>query len=203
MSFAEEQGAGVVVQWPHGPQLETPRLVVRLAGAADVPSIVGFYRANRDRLQPFEPERPPYFYETEFWLGQVRRNVEDCASDRALRLFLFPKESPDRVIGNVGFGNVVRGVGQYCTLGYSIDREFEGQGYMSEALRSAIDFHFHSLRFHRIEANYMPHNARSGLLLRRLGFVVEGYSRDYLRINGRWEDHIRSALSNPDWAAPE
>lgn len=48
-------------------------------------------------------------------------------------------------------------------------------------------------------ANYMPHNQRSGNLLRRLGFVVEGYARDYLLINGRWEDHIQTSLINPNW----
>jgi len=40
---------------------------------------------------------------------------------------------------------------------------------------------------------------RSGKLLRRQGFVVEGYSRDYLRIDGEWQDHIRTALVNPRW----
>ena len=39
---------------------------------------------------------------------------------------------------------------------------------------------------HRIMANYMPSNARSGSLLRRLGFREEGLAKDYLRINGRW-----------------
>ena len=70
---------------------------------------------------------------------------------------------------------------------------------MAEALAGAIDFAFDSLHLHRIEANYMPHNRRSGNTLRRLGFVVEGYARDYLLINGKWEDHILTSLSNPHW----
>lgn len=183
-------------------QLETPRLTVRLAGEHEVAAVLAYYEANRERLRPFDPDRPTYFFEEGFWRRQLAQNIEDYLAGRALRLFLFPKEEPDRVIGNVGFSNFVRGIAEYCTLGYSIDGDFEGRGLMSEALRSAIDFVFHSLNFHRIEANYMPHNLRSGILLRRLGFVVEGYSRDYLRINGRWEDHIRSALTNPDWIQP-
>lgn len=183
-------------------ELETPRLHVRLAEGGDVPAILNFYRANRERFRPFDPERPEYFYKESFWLRQVSENVEDFASGRNLRLFLFPREAPSTIIGNIGFSNFVRGIGQYCTVGYAIDGEHESRGLMSEALRSAIDFVFHSLNLHRIEANYMPHNRRSGILLRRLGFVVEGYSRDYLRINGRWEDHVRSGLTNPDWIAP-
>ena len=52
---------------------------------------------------------------------------------------------------------------------------------------------------HRIMANYMPHNQRSGNLLKKLGFVVEGYARDYLLINGKWEDHILTSLNNDNY----
>jgi ribosomal-protein-alanine N-acetyltransferase len=45
-------------------------------------------------------------------------------------------------------------------------------------------------------ANYVPTNERSGRLLRRLGFVVEGYARDYLFIGGRFQDHVLTALTN-------
>jgi ribosomal-protein-alanine N-acetyltransferase len=39
-------------------------------------------------------------------------------------------------------------------------------------------------------------NERSGRLLERLGFVREGYARDYLLIAGRWQDHILTSLTN-------
>ncbi len=45
-------------------------------------------------------------------------------------------------------------------------------------------------------ANYVPTNERSGRLLRRLGFTVEGYARDYLCLNGTWQDHILTSLIN-------
>jgi len=54
-------------------------------------------------------------------------------------------------------------------------------------------------RMHRIMANYMPHNARSGDLLARLGFQKEGYAKDYLLIDGRWQDHVLTSLTAPDW----
>jgi ribosomal-protein-alanine N-acetyltransferase len=45
-------------------------------------------------------------------------------------------------------------------------------------------------------ANYMPANERSGKLLKRLGFTVEGYARDYLFIAGAWQDHVLTSLAN-------
>jgi ribosomal-protein-alanine N-acetyltransferase len=182
-----------------GVRVTTKRTIVRTAEQDDADAVLRFYTENRERLRPFDPERAPIFYEERFWRMQIQRNVDDLAADRALRLFIFAAEDPGRVIGNISFSNFVRGIGQYCTLGYSIGGEDEGKGLMSEALRAAMRHAFQTLNFHRIEANYMPHNVRSGQLLRRLGFAVEGYSRDYLFINGRWEDHVRAAIINPDW----
>jgi ribosomal-protein-alanine N-acetyltransferase len=70
---------------------------------------------------------------------------------------------------------------------------------MIEALQAAIAFVFGPLRVHRIQANYMPHNLRSGRLLERLGFVEEGLARDYLLIDGRWRDHVLTSLTNLEW----
>ena len=182
-------------------RLETPRTILRIGGVEDIAAILRFYGENRERLKAFDPERPDFFYDERFWKMQIRQNLDDFTADRALRLFIFPRADEGRVIGNIGLSNFVRGVGQYCTLGYSIDGEYEGRGLMKEALRAAIDFAFDELHFHRVEANYMPHNRRSGELLRGLGFTVEGYARDYLRINGRWEDHIRTGLVNPRWVS--
>lgn len=66
-----------------------------------------------------------------------------------------------------------------------------------------FDFAFGTLRLHRIMANYLPHNTRSGAVLSRLGFKREGYAEAYLFINGKWQDHILTPLVNPENVAPE
>lgn len=181
------------------PELETERLVVRLGGQADVPAIVRYLRRNRDFLRPFEPIRPPAFFEERFWTAQVRQSILDYHTDRAVRFFLFLRDDPETVVGTANFTRIERGISHSCTLGYGLAAEEQGKRLMHEALRAAIDHLFDPLNLHRIEANYMPHNRRSGNLLRRLGFVVEGYARDYLQIAGRWEDHVLTSLTNPGW----
>ena len=89
------------------------------------------------------------------------------------------------------------GMFKACDLGYAIDQAHEGQGLMQEVVAAGIDYLFRERGLHRIMASYMPANRRSGALLARLGFEQEGYARDYLMINGRWEDHILTALLNP------
>ena len=67
---------------------------------------------------------------------------------------------------------------------------------MFEALSLTNAYMFADLGLHRIMAGYLPHNDRSGKLLDRLGFEKEGLARKYLKINGRWEDHVLTSLIN-------
>jgi ribosomal-protein-alanine N-acetyltransferase len=106
------------------------------------------------------------------------------------------------VLGIVAFSNIVRGPLHSCFLGYALAERQQGKGLMTEALRLGIRYMFDEMHLHRISANYLPHNTPSAAVLKRLGFTVEGYARDYLRIDGRWQDHILTSLLDPDWTPP-
>jgi Acetyltransferases, including N-acetylases of ribosomal proteins len=70
---------------------------------------------------------------------------------------------------------------------------------MAEALQSVLGFAFGSLELHRVMANHVPGNERSARLLERLGFEREGYAKAYLHLDGRWQDHVLTALTNDRW----
>lgn len=176
--------------------LFTERLVLDMPDASSAKAVSDYYARNREHHAPWDPPRPKGFYSADYWRRQLERNRSDFACDRAMRLFLRLKDAP-LIIGATNFSSVHRGPLQACILGYHVDASHEGQGYMREALERAIDYVFDTLHIHRISANYLPTNERSGGLLRRLGFAVEGYARDYLFINGAWRDHILTALTNP------
>jgi ribosomal-protein-alanine N-acetyltransferase len=72
---------------------------------------------------------------------------------------------------------------------------------MAEGLELVLRVAFRRLKLHRVEANVQPSNTRQLALIRRAGFVREGYSRRYVRIAGRWRDHVRMALLVEDWRA--
>ena len=184
------------------PNLETERTVVRMATHGDVPEVVRYYVDNEEHLRHSRPRPAPNFHTPEFWHVQVDASLAEFRSDRSLRLFLFDRAGGKRVIGNANFTAFNRGAAHFCYLGYGLDRGEEGRGVMREALEASIAYVFGTLNMHRIIANYVPWNRRSGGLLRRLGFVVEGYARDYLFLDGRWEDHIMTALINPHWREP-
>jgi ribosomal-protein-alanine N-acetyltransferase len=102
-------------------------------------------------------------------------------------------------VGGININEIVRGVFRSGYLGYQVGAPHARQGYMTEALAIVLREAFGPLRLHRVEANIQPGNRASIGLVRRAGFRLEGLSRRYLKIGGRWRDHERWALTVEDW----
>ena len=181
--------------------IETERLVLRLPEVADVPEIIRFYRDNTEQLQPFSPTYTADFLAEATWIEQVRNRAAELAAGEGFRAFLFARTAPKRIIGNLNLTQVHRGAFQSCVLGYNLAAGERGKGYMTEAVRAAVAFAFGVWKLHRVAANYMPRNVRSAAVLKRCGFKVEGHAPAYLLINGRWEDHVLTAITNSAWIA--
>lgn len=179
------------------PLIETERLVLTLPAPLDAARMLAYVEENREHLRRWSPPPPDGFYTESFWRERLARAREEFEQGQSMRLVLFDRmDAAGRVVGVCNFSNIMRGPFQACFLGYHLDHRAEGRGLMSEALTAAIAYAFEHLRLHRVMANYIPRNERSAKVLRRLGFTIEGYARDYLLINGVWEDHILTALTN-------
>ena len=173
--------------------IQTARLVLQLGRPADIPAIVRYYQENAEHLQPWEPAWPPDFLAEAYWPARIEHAHREDAAGLAHRLFVRPREEPRRIIGTLSLTQVQRGAAQTCTIGYGLAAAAQGHGYMREAVEAATLHCFHNLGLHRVTASYMPRNRRSAAVLHHCGFRIEGYARDYLQINGRWEDHILTA----------
>ncbi|HEV2033082.1 MAG TPA: GNAT family N-acetyltransferase [Candidatus Dormibacteraeota bacterium] len=179
--------------------IETKRLIIRLPQIADVPEVIRYYGDNREHLQPFSPTFAPDFLEAATWLEQVRVRTLEFQAGESFRGFLFDRLTPGRVVGNINLTQVHRGAFQSCVLGYNLAAGEQGKGYMAEAVGGVVTFAFGTWKLHRVAASYMLRNTRSDAVLRRCGFQVEGHAPAYLFINGRWEDHVLTSITNPDW----
>jgi len=179
-------------------KLETKRLILSLPKLGSERETLDFYRDNEDHLNSWDPEKPTGFFTESFWSLKNAQAHEQFENDESLRLNLYLKESSE-LIGMANFTNFERGPFQCCRLGYKISHRFEGSGYMTEALEKAIEYIFDELKFHRVEANYIPTNKRSGAVLKRLGFDEHGLAKSYLLIDGKWQDHILTSKTNRNW----
>jgi ribosomal-protein-alanine N-acetyltransferase len=179
-------------------ELLTDRLRLKVIGPDFAGQSLDYYARNHSFLSEWNPTPAADFYTLPYHQARLRVELDLMKEGRLARFWLFKREDAAwmTAIGNLAFNNIVRGAFQSCHLGYQLDEREVNQGFMTEALRCAIAFAFDELKLHRIEANVMPRNLRSSRVLAKLGFVEEGLARQYLNINGVWEDHIHYVMLN-------
>ena len=179
------------------PTIEGNGVILRSPQMADY----GEWAALRDRsrafLTPWEPTWPADDLTRPAFRRRLRRYAEDLRSDQSYALFIC-RSSDNGLVGGLTLANVRRGVAQAGSLGYWIGQPFARRGYMLAAVRALVPFAFGGLRLHRLEAACIPTNAASIGLLEKSGFSREGYAREYLCINGAWQDHLLFARLKND-----
>ncbi|MEO6997217.1 MAG: GNAT family protein [Terracoccus sp.] len=136
-----------------------------------------------------------------------------AAQSPTYRTFMMWARDPEGdhgLVGRVNVSNAVFGAFRSATIGYDAYDPYVGQGLFAEGLGLALDLAFDDppcgMGLHRVEANIQPTNTRSAGLVRSLGFVHEGFSRELLHLPGvdgrrEWRDHDRYAVLATDWPA--
>jgi ribosomal-protein-alanine N-acetyltransferase len=179
------------------PLLEGNDVVLRSPQVADFAEWATLRETSRSFLTPWEPTWPPDDLTRGAFRRRLKRYAEDQRSDQAYTFFIYRKDD-GVLLGGLTLANVRRGVAQTASLGYWIGVPFVRRGYMTAAVRAVLPFTFSTLRLHRVEAACIPTNTASVRLLEKCGFVREGYARDYLCINGIWQDHFLYARLKDD-----
>ncbi|GGH77807.1 ribosomal-protein-alanine N-acetyltransferase [Pullulanibacillus pueri] len=173
------------------------RIYVKLVEEADAEVLLALELKNKDFFQLYTGSRKDDFYTLEGQLERIKTNKSSAEADQGYFFVIYLRES-EQLIGEITLFEVARGNLQSCWIGYFLDQEQNGKGYMTEAVRLVVDYAFQTLRLHRIEAGVMPHNIGSAKVLLKAGFQKEGLSRENVKINGKWEDHQLFAIINED-----
>lgn len=112
----------------------------------------------------------------------------------------FVLNQAEDITGVFNINEIVRGFFLNAYLGFYAVDSYAGQGYMSAGLKLVLQHVFKEMALHRLEANIQPGNTPSINLIKNNGFRKEGYSPYYLRINDKWCDHERWAITYEDWS---
>jgi ribosomal-protein-alanine N-acetyltransferase len=172
---------------------ETNRLILRELDETFALTVLDYYERNKDFLKEWEAEKPEDFFTLEYQSERLKKDIELMKSGNILKLWLFHKDDKDfsKTIGCINFSNIVRSNLQSCILGYKLDKDELNKGYITEALQKGIEIIFNEYQLHRIEAPIMPRNEASIRVVKKLGFENEGIAKKLLKVNGKWEDHMR------------
>lgn len=166
-----------------------PRLTLRQPAAADYAEWAELRAASRAHLTPWEPTWSPDDLSRAMYRRRLRAYAKDIHNDLSYPYFIFENDT-GALLGGLTLSNVRRGSAQTASLGYWMGAPYAGRGHMREAVRILLPMAFNVLRLHRVEAATMLKNFASMRVLQSAGFEREGLARGYLKINGRWEDHL-------------
>jgi [ribosomal protein S5]-alanine N-acetyltransferase len=179
------------------PIIDGEGVFLRAPQMADFQEWAELRESSRAFLTPWEPTWLHDDLTRGAFRRRLKRYAEDLRTDQAYPFFVF-RRADNVLAGGLTLANVRRGVAQAGSLGYWIGEPYARQGLMTAAVKALIPFSFETLRLHRLEAACIPSNLASVRLLEKTGFTREGFARQYLCINGVWQDHLLYGLLKTD-----
>jgi ribosomal-protein-alanine N-acetyltransferase len=177
-------------------KLETDRLTLVSLDSTDSEQFFDFLMRNKDFFKKWSAVYDDNYFSLWYHKACLESIEKESIEGRYINFGVYLKENTNRIVGTVSFSNIITGIFQSCFLGYRIDEQLTGKGLATEAIKYAIEYIFSQLKLHRIEANVMPANIASMRVVEKLGFINEGLAKKYLKVNGKWEDHIHYVLLN-------
>jgi [ribosomal protein S5]-alanine N-acetyltransferase len=182
------------------PRLNGRRVTLRPLVAGDFNAWREVRLRNEDWLLRWEPRRPAGLAdptrERSAFESRCGARDRERAADHAYPFGVFVEQ---RLAGEVNINNVTRGALQSASVGYWIDRDLAGNGYIAEAVVVTARFAFEQLQLHRLEICIVPRNTNSRRVVEKLELRCEGLAERYLEIDGVWEDHLRFAITAEEW----
>ena len=181
-------------------EIKTSRLKLKTLDESYADTVMDYFVRNRDFFEPWLPAYDESSFDMESQRERLRNEILHFDYKTGIKLWLFAIDDRKnfRILGDISFSNISSEPFLSCFLGYKICESENGRGYAGEAIKAGVDYLFNELKLHRVEANIIPRNEKSIKVVEKLGFVNEGLSKKYLKINGKWEDHYHYVLLNPE-----
>ena len=178
-------------------EYETERLIFKILHTDAAGQVLDFYLRDKDLFEKFEPERMANFYTIAHQRALLKCEYNLALKLSNVRFYVYRKDLPNVIIGTFCFHNITKFPYFSCELGYKFSSSCHGMGYATEAISLGIQVMLQDLKLHRINAWVLPDNLPSIRLLQRLGFEQEGITKEYLPLNGQWQDHLHFAMVSP------
>jgi ribosomal-protein-alanine N-acetyltransferase len=170
--------------------------VTRAISLDDAAALARLLTANRDYLAPWSPLQNDRYLTQD---GQREVLARDLARhERGGMLPLAILDASGAVCGRVNLNSIIRGAFQAASVGYWVSESHAGRGLATAAVADVIEIGFKELGLHRLEAATLLHNTPSQRVLAGNGFRPFAISEAYLKIAGRWQDHILFQLLNQE-----
>ena len=174
------------------PVLATARLLLNQITPADAPAIFEL-RSNKEVMKYIDR---PLAQTLDDALALIKLVTGMLQSNEAITWGIFPKEQRTTLMGTIGFWRIQK-EHYRAEIGYMLHPSLQGKGIMQEAMTTVLDYGFHTMNLHSVEANVNPSNEASIRLLEKMGFVREAYFKENYFYNGQFLDSAVYSLLAP------
>ncbi|WP_299211223.1 GNAT family N-acetyltransferase [uncultured Dokdonia sp.] len=158
--------------------IETTRLLLREPRMKDREML--FFMRTAQEVNTYIKRTPPKT------LQDIDLFINDRLRDRQKGISIYwvltLKECPDQCIGAISLWQFSKDR-KTAEVGYDLHPDYQGKGYMSEALATVLEFGFHILDLHTIEAYTHRGNIPSRTLLERHKFTLTDKKDDEVPTN--------------------
>lgn len=168
---------------------------LRLVEPKDAAALALVFENSWEHLKPFQPARDPEFFTEAGQHQRIETALADTAAGTSVPFVIEAGEN--EIVGELTLSGITYGAFRSCAMGYWVSADHLRRGHASAAVRLAVSHAFDVLGLHRVQAETLPENAASQAILDHTGFTRIGLAPDYLRIGGRWRDHVLYQLLNP------
>ncbi len=182
----------------------TERMVLRGLVESDLDEYARVLHVSRETWTPWTPAADQNASPADLFRRELERARAGARAGTHVRLGAFEHGGP--LVGVFALNEIVRGVFQSAHASWQVSGDRVGRGFGTEGVRALLDIAFDGapggLSLHRVQANIMPSNAPSLRIADKVGFRREGEALRYLRIAGRWQDHLMFAITSEEWPVP-
>lgn len=179
--------------------LKTPRLILRPYKLSDYKAWAQVRRERLPKQNEFDRGPPREKTINKKWFaGWIKKTKYARENDLLYILGIFDRKTGEN-LGLVSFGVISRMHYQFANLGYTLNNQFWGKGYATEAVKAALPVAFKVLKLHRVEAGIEPHNKASIQLAKSAGMKLEGLRKKYYYDGKKWVDLVYYSVTAEDF----
>ncbi len=159
-------------------RIETEHLYLRCYQSGDGQWYFPMCLKNKAHLVRYELDNPVMGIKSEEEAeALVRAFAAEWETRRSFFMGAFEKRTGE-LVGQVYVGSVNWDLPEF-TIGYFVDKDHEGQGFITEAVTGTLKFIFVHLKAQRVRLECDDTNQRSYRVAERCGFVKEGHFRQH------------------------
>jgi ribosomal-protein-alanine N-acetyltransferase len=162
----------------------------------DAETLAWLLTENREFLAPWFPARDDSYFTVDTQREIVAHQLAEY--HRGAMVPLMITDESGAVTGGININGITRGAFLSAAVGYWVSRNRNGRGLATAAVSEVIAIAFGELGLHRLQAETLLYNTPSQRVLARNGFRPFAIAPSYLKIAGRWQDHVLFHLLNDD-----